>query len=137
MWKTLGSAALISAVGAGAATAVEAPSAAATTSTVVYACGMAGYWRCPEVRPHEIAFGAHYAVAYLRWSTWKALYATGHGHFYDGSCIDAPCYSYNANVKLYYVKAHSGSKYYAWIRITARHHATRQLHYYGGFWHTA
>ena len=122
MWKTLGSAALIAAVGAGGATAVEAPPAAATASTVVYVCGMGGYWQCPQVRPDEIAFGAHYAVAYLRWSAWRTLYATGRGHFYDGSCIDAPCYSYNANVKLYYVKVHNGRKYFAWMRITALHH---------------
>jgi hypothetical protein len=136
MWKTLGYAALMAAVGAGGASAAEAPAAAAT-STVVYVCGMTGYWQCPQARPGEIAFGAHYDLVSLRWTAWRALDATGHGHFYAGSCIDAPCYSYNANVKLYYVKAHDGHRYFAWLRITARHHATRRLHYYGGFWHTA
>jgi hypothetical protein len=34
------------------------PTAQASTSVVVYACGMAGNWQCPAVRPSEVGFGA-------------------------------------------------------------------------------
>ena len=126
MRKTLGYAALIAAIGAVAA--VEVP-AGATSRTVVYASGMTCHWRGPAVRPREIAFGAHYDVAYLRWSTWGSLSATGRGHYFGFG-------SYNANVKLYFVKVHSGQKYFEWIRITAGGHRTRQLQYSGGCWNT-
>jgi hypothetical protein len=128
MRKTLGYATLIAAIGASGVGAFEAPAAAASR-TVVYVCGMAGHWQCPQVRPDEIGFGALYDVANISWSTWRSLSATGHGHYYGFG-------SYNANVKLYYVKVHNGHRYFAWIRITARGHRTRYLQYSSGTWHT-
>jgi|HubBroStandDraft_2_1064218.scaffolds.fasta_scaffold604230_1 hypothetical protein len=128
MRKTLGYAALIAAIGAGGAGAVEAPVAAAS-QTVVYTFGMACHWQGPAVRPGEIGFGAHYDVANLHWSTWRPLSATGRGHYYGFG-------SYNANVKLYRVKVHNGQKYFAWISITSRGHPNRYLQYSGGCWYT-
>jgi len=128
MHKTLGYVVLVAAIGAGVLGAAEVP-ATATSQTVVYADGMACHWQGPAVRPREIAFGALYDVAYISWSAWTPLYATGRGHYYGFG-------SYNANVKLYYVKSHSGQKYFEWIRISAPGHPTRQLQYSGGCWYT-
>jgi hypothetical protein len=45
-------------LGTVAAPVLAAPAAQASTSVVVYACGMAGNWQCPSVRPSEVGFGA-------------------------------------------------------------------------------
>lgn len=128
MRKTLGYAALAAGIGTGGVAAAQAPTAV-TSRTVVYTDGMACHWRGPAVRPRGIAFGALYDVARISWFTWRSLDATGRGHYYGFG-------SYNANIKLYYVKVHNGHRYFAWIRITARGHPTRQLQYLGGCWHT-
>ena len=130
--------ATVLAVGAPVAATVSTPIAAtaATSQTYVYTNGMGALWSGAQVRPGRIVFGAQYEMRRLRWFTWRSLDATGRGHFSEGSCIDAPCYSYNAHVKLYYVKVHNGRKYFAWIRITATGHRTRQLQFSGGRWHT-
>jgi hypothetical protein len=128
MRKTLGCVALVTAIGVGGVGAAET-SALATSRTVVYTDGMACRWQGPAVRPTEIGFGAHYDVAALSWSAWGPLEATGRGHYYGFG-------SYNAKVKLYYVKVHNGQKYFEWIRITASGHPTRQLEYSGGCWYT-
>lgn len=115
--------AAIAAVAGGTVGAVAVP-ASATTATVVYACGMSGFWTCPTVRPGEIAFGALYDVARLSWSSWRYGSAYGHGH-YDGFG------SYNASVTLSGVAEHDGRRYFSWIKIAAGGHRTRYLHYTG------
>ncbi|HWG65316.1 MAG TPA: hypothetical protein VG253_26835 [Streptosporangiaceae bacterium] len=89
---------------------------------------MGSRWGCPTVRPGEIAFGALYDVARIKWSSWSARTAYGRGHYYGFG-------SYKANVKLYDVKTHRGRRFFAWIKITASGHKTRYLSF-DGFWHT-
>jgi hypothetical protein len=124
--KVTGSLALVAALVGG--TIAGALPASAASRTAVYACGMSGLWVCPSVRPGEIAFGARYDVARLRWSTWSSGIAYGRGHYYGFG-------SYNARVKLYDVKTHHGRRYFAWIKITAAGHRTRYLSY-NGYWRT-
>jgi len=45
-------------VSAGALALAATPVPASTRPVVVHACGMAGNWNCPEVRPAEIGFGS-------------------------------------------------------------------------------
>jgi hypothetical protein len=107
----------------------RAAPASAATSTGVYVCGLGRQWSCRSVRPTDIVFGAHYAVERLSWSSWASASAQGRGHYYGFG-------SYEANVTLYSVKAHSGRRYYSWIKIAASGHKTRFLQYSGGYWHT-
>jgi hypothetical protein len=116
---TLGSLGIVSAV----------PASASSSRTYVYAAGMGGLWQGPAIRPREIAFGAHYDVAGLSWSSWSAGTAYGRGHYYGFG-------SYRASVKLYDVKNHHGRRYFSWIKIAGHGHKTRYLKYSGGYWHT-
>ena len=68
-------------VGAAALPTASMPAAQASTSMVVYVCGMAGNRRRPAVRPGEIGFGA---VGHRR----HALGIKGH----------SPCYPRRAEV---------------------------------------
>lgn len=62
--------------------AVAVPAAQASTSVVVYACGMAGNWRCPAVRPSEVGFGALWDIAAVRWTHWTVRSAYGAGQYW-------------------------------------------------------
>jgi len=124
--RMLGSLAVLGVLTGGMiATAVPA---AASSRTAVYACGMGATWGCPSVRPGEIAFGALYDVAHIRWSDWFTRSAYGRGHYYGFG-------SYEANIKVYDVKTHHHRRFFSWIKITARGHKTRYLSY-DGVWHT-
>jgi hypothetical protein len=127
--------ALILAVAALAGTADITGAAAAsagTARTYVYAYGMGGQWNGPEIKPSEIAFGALYDVARLRWSSWGSRAAYARGHFYAGR--GGP--SYKARIALYNVKVHHHRRYFSWIKIAEPGHKTRHLQYSGGIWHT-
>lgn len=127
--------ALILAVTAAAGGPGLAGASAASASgarTYVYAYGMSGRWSGPKIRPSEIAFGALYDVANLRWSSWRRSAAYARGHFYAGR--GGP--SYMAYIALYNVRVHNHRRYFSWIKIAEPGHKTRYLQYTRGVWHT-
>ena len=105
------------------------PVSASSSRTYVYAAGMGGLWQGAAIRPGNIAFGAHYAVERLSWSSWSSGTAYGRGHYYGFG-------SYEASIKLYHVKNHRGRHYFSWIKIAGHGHKTHYLKYSGGIWHT-
>jgi hypothetical protein len=111
----------------GAAAASRGPA-----RTYVYADGMGPRWGGPRIRPAEIAFGALYDVARLRWSKWGSSAAYARGHFYAGR--GGP--SYQAYIALYNVRVHHHRRYFSWIKIAEPGHKTRYLQYRYGIWHT-
>jgi hypothetical protein len=107
--------------------AAAAPTA--STTPVIYSCGMGPHWGCPTVKPGSPTFGAHYGVSGMHWSLW-AKTAHGTGHFYAGfnPANGRPILSYNASVTAYDILTHNGRRYFDKLKITAGGHATRWLH---------
>jgi hypothetical protein len=103
--------------------------ATAAPATVVYSCSMGPRWGCPAVRPHDISFGAHYALEGISWHNWKEGTATGRGHYYGFG-------SYEGNITLYNVHTHAGHHYFSHLKVTASGHKTRWLTFSNGFWVT-
>jgi hypothetical protein len=111
-------------LGALALPVVAVPVAQASTSVVVYACGMAGNWRCPAVRPSEVGFGALWDVAGVRWTHWTGRSAYGAGQYWLGRGD-----GYRADIALTDVKNHGSQRYFEDASIIAPRHRTVHLWY--------
>jgi hypothetical protein len=103
---------------------VAVPAARASTSVVVYACGMAGNWQCPAVRPGEVGFGALWDIAGMRWTHWTGGSAYGAGQYWLGRGI-----GYRADIALTGVKHHGSQSYFQNALITASGHSAVRLWY--------
>jgi hypothetical protein len=124
------SGALAAAVVAG--TAATAQAAPAHRLPVVYQ-GMA-IWSAPSVRPHTLGLGADTEVSRLSWTHWNNSSAVGHGRFVACAGADGPCLKYTATLRLTHVKIHRGTRYFATLRLTGRHHKTLWLVMRSGTW---
>ncbi len=124
--------ALAASMAAGLASAATAQAAPARRLPVVYQ-GMA-IWSGPRVRPHELVLGADAAVTHLSWSHWSNSSAEGRGRYLACAGAAGPCVAYAATLTLTHVKKHSGTRYFATMKLAARHHKTRWLTMHGGSW---
>jgi hypothetical protein len=124
--------ALAASLAAGLATAATAQAAPARRLPVVYQ-GMA-IWFHPRVRPRELVLGADAAVTGLSWSHWKNSSAEGRGKYLACSGAAGPCVAYPATLTLTHVKTHSGTRYFATLKLASKHHKTRWLTMHGGSW---
>ena len=104
--------------------AVAVPAAQASTSVVVYTNGMGGNWQDPAVKPGEIGFGAHWAMAGCHWTHW-----TGGSAYASGTYWTSPGHGYRANIALTTVLHHGSQRYFQHATITARGHRTAHLWY--------
>jgi hypothetical protein len=100
------------------------PAAQASNSVVVYACGMAGNWRCPAVRPSEIGFGALWDIAGMRWTHWTGGSAYGAGKYWLSRGV-----GYRADIALTDVRHHGSQRYFEDALITASGHRAVRLWY--------
>jgi hypothetical protein len=100
------------------------PAAQASTPVVVYACGMAGNWQCPAVRPGEIGFGALWDIAGMRWTHSTGGSAYGAGQYWLGRGV-----GYRADIALTVVRHHGARRYFQDAAITASGHRTVRLWY--------
>jgi hypothetical protein len=116
--------AAIAALGAVGLPTAAMPAAQASTSVVVYACGMAGNWQCPAVRPGEVGFGALWDIAGLRWTHWTGGSAYGAGKYWLG-----PGVGYRADIALTDVQHHGRQRYFKNALITAHGHRAVHLWY--------
>jgi hypothetical protein len=117
-------AAAVAALGTAALPVAVVPAAQASTSVVVYACGMAGNWQCPAVRPSEVGFGALWDIAGMHWTHWTSRSAYGAGMYWLGRGV-----GYRADIALTDVERHRGQRYSRDALITAHRHRAVRLWY--------
>jgi hypothetical protein len=103
---------------------VAVSTAQASTSAVVYACGMAGNWQCPAVRPSEVGFGALWDIAGMRWTHWTGGSVYGAGMYWLGRGV-----GYRADIALTVVKHHGSQWYFEDALITGTGHGAVRLWY--------
>jgi len=130
--RTIAAAALAVGMTAGIATATAAQAAPARKLPVVYQ-GMA-VWTGPRVRPHLLVLGADTEVSDLSWPRWNQTSAVGKGKFDACAGAAGPCVAYKATLTLTHVKSHAGTRYFATLKLTGKHHKTRWLTMRGGSW---
>jgi len=114
------------ALAAGVVAAAAAPAQAATAVSarklpVAYLGAMAGPWGSPSVRPHTFLLGADYTISKMKWSSWTQHSATGHGSYLACAGAMGPCVKFSAGITLTVVKVHSGTRYFADMKITGKH----------------
>jgi|HubBroStandDraft_3_1064219.scaffolds.fasta_scaffold157758_2 hypothetical protein len=130
--RTIVAAALAVGMTAGLATATAAQAAPARRPPVVYQ-GMA-IWFHPRVRPRELVLGADAAVTHLSWSHWNNSRAEGRGRYLACAGAAGPCVNDAATLTLTHVRKHSGTRYFATLKLALKHHKTRWLTMRGGTW---
>jgi hypothetical protein len=101
---------------------VAVPGAQASSSVVVYACGMVGNWHCPGIRPSEVGFGALWDIAGMRWTHWTGGSAYGAGMYWLGRGV-----GYRADIALTDVQHHGSQRYFEDALITASGHRAVRL----------
>jgi hypothetical protein len=107
--------------------AQAAPSAPARKLPVAYLGGMAGPWGSPSVRPREFFLGADWVISRMKWSRWTQRSAAGHGTYDACAGAGGPCTKFYAGITLTVVKVHRGTRYFAHMKITGKHHKTMYL----------
>lgn len=117
-------AAVAAALGMGALPVAAASAAQDSNSVVVYACGMAGNWQCPAIRPAEVGFGALWDIAGMRWTHWTGGSAYGAGHYWLGNGKGYP-----ADIALTDVQHHGSQRYFRNAAIIAAGHPLVHLWY--------
>ncbi len=113
-----------------AGTAAAAP---ASRTPVMYS-GMATPWTNPARRPHSFVLGADFEVVKTNWSRWTNTSAFGHGHLIACAGAAGPCVKFVAGITLTVVKTHDGTKYFASMKLTGKHHKTQHLEMHDGAW---
>jgi len=95
----------------------------------IYLGAMAGPWHGPSVRPSTLLLGADWSIQKLRWTAWSRRRADGRG-FFDactGPAGGPPCEKFWATITVTHVQEHDGSRYFAIMKLTARHRRAEWL----------
>src|SRR5580692_6839106 len=111
--------------------AIAAP---AERTPVMYTDGMGPPWGGPARRPHDFALGADYGVDKLTWSRWTNSGASGHGHLVACAGAEGPCVRYRVGLTLSRVRMHRHTRYFAFMKMTAKHRKTVHLVMRNGLW---
>jgi hypothetical protein len=93
----------------------------------LYLGSMAGEWYGPSVRPSELLLGADWTIGKLRWAVWNRRDAEGRGYWVACAGAGGPCDMFWADIAASHVSDHDGSRYFAVMKVTGRHHRVEWL----------
>jgi hypothetical protein len=109
-------------------------SAAPSSRTPVMYSGMGTAWTNAARRPHSFVLGADFEIVKTNWSRWTNTGAFGHGHLIACAGAEGPCVKFVAGITLTVVKTHDGTRYFASMKLTGKHHKTQKLKMKDGSW---